>query len=114
MSGVSHARRERRQHELERNFVRMPHRATPPPKRNRSSIELPFHGISFRFIGRHRAAVYHQLDGSIEVASACTCPVHFSSGIWGWPDFEEMRVERSADCPIDEHRIESLNLERSA
>jgi hypothetical protein len=93
----------------------MPHRPALPPKRNRSSIELPrFHGISFRIIGRRRAAVYHQLDGSIEAAAICTCGVQFSSGNWGWPDFQEMRVERSGDCPIDEHRMEALRMEEVA
>jgi hypothetical protein len=107
MNASSHVRRERRQHELER--VRLPHRPAhthPPPKRNRSSIELPqFHGIYFRFVGRHRRAVYHQLDGSIEVADICGCRTEWD------PDF---RVERSANCPIDEHRIEVLSFERSA
>lgn len=102
-------RRERRQHELERNFVRMPHRASSPSKsrRNRSSIQLSFNGISFRFVGKHRVAVYHQLDGSIELATACSCEVHFSEGICGWPEFQPMRVERSRSCPIDEHRIKA-------
>lgn len=103
-------RRERRQHELERNFVRMPHRASSGlnPKRNRSSIILPeFHGISFRLIGKQRRSVYHQLDGSIELADACICEVHFSEGMHGWPDFKPMRVEHLTGCPIDEHRMEA-------
>lgn len=92
-------RRARKQHEIERNFVRMPHRL-PAPTRNRSSIQLPqFHGVSFRIIGKHRRSVYHQLDGSIELADRCTCVVHFGGG-WG-----EMRIERVSDCLIDEHRI---------
>ena len=47
----------------------------------------------------------HQLDGTIELADSCKCVTHFSEGIPGWPDFREMRVERSRDCPIDEHRM---------
>jgi hypothetical protein len=39
------------------------------------------------------------------VASACRCGTEWD------PDF---RIERSADCPIDEHRIEVMSLERSA
>lgn len=110
MSGISHARRERKQHEQERNFVRMPHRpAMPPPTKkshNRSSIVLPqFHGVSFRILGKQRRAVYHQLDGSIELADRCSCLVHFSESIWGWPDFRPMWVERMSECPIDEHRF---------
>lgn len=97
-------RRARREHELSRNFVRMPHRQ-PAPRRNRSSIHLGFHGVSFRFIGKQRRSVYHQLDGTIELADSCKCVTHFSEGIPGWPDFREMRVERSRDCPIDEHRM---------
>ena len=90
-------RQERRHHEISRNFVRMPHRAEPP-HRNRS-------GVSFRIIDKQRRSVYHQLDGSIEPASVCNCEVHFSEGMWDWPDFKPMWVERSDNCPIDEHRI---------
>lgn len=98
-------RQERRQHEISRNFVHIPHQA-PSPRRNRSSIQLPaFHGVSFRIIDKQRRSVYHQLDGSIELASTCNCEVHFSEGMWGWPDFKPMWVECSEDCPIDEHRI---------
>ena len=121
MSGISHSRRARHRHEQERNFVRMPHRQAP--RRNRSSIQLPqFHGISFRIIGKHRRAVYHQLDGSIELASACTCRVHFSvrgmsqerspEGSWYFPELQPPRAERSEDCPIDEHRMEAFHLAR--
>lgn len=99
-------RRARREHDLSRNFVRMPHRAPKPaPRRNRSSVQLEFHGISFRFIGKHRRSVYHQLDGSIELADSCKCVVHFPEGNISFPDFIPMRVERSRECPIDEHRI---------
>jgi hypothetical protein len=58
-------RKDRRRHEEERNFVRIDHCKLSKPNRNRSSIELSFHGISFRTIGKHRAAVYHQLDGAL-------------------------------------------------
>jgi len=100
------ARRERRQFEIERDFV--PQRATlPAPARNhasskRSSITLPaFHGISFRRIrektGRYwLRAGYHQLDGSWELADSCTCGTEWD------PDF---RVVRSGSCPIDDHKI---------
>lgn len=97
-------RRARREHDLQRNFVRIAHRqAAPRPKR--SSIQLEFHGVSFRSIGKHRRSVYHQLDGSIELADSCTCILHFSEGNISFPDFQPMRVERSRDCLIDEHRI---------
>jgi hypothetical protein len=101
MSSAATMRRAQRQHEIERNFVRHPV-ALPAPRHNRSSIVLPhFAGISFRIIGKHRSAVYHQIDGSVELAAACTCIVHFSGG--GLPP--ALRVERVSDCPIDEHRI---------
>ena len=95
-------RRARKQHELERNFVRMPHRQTPAnPKRNRSSIVLPeFHGVSFRIIGKHRRSVYHQLDGSIELADNCKCIFH----TWD-EDFGKAWVERISGCPIDQHSM---------
>lgn len=96
------AQRERRQFEIERDFV--PQRATlPAPARNRSSIVLPaFHGISFRLVSQgkgsrsYRRAGYHQLDGSWELADSCTCGTEWD------PDF---RVVRNGGCPIDEHKI---------
>jgi hypothetical protein len=97
-------RRARREHEAQRNFVRIPHGAAPPT-RNRSSIQLEFHGVSFRFVGGRRRAVYHQLDGGLELADCCRCIVHFSEGIWGWPDFKPLRIERVSSCPIDEHKM---------
>jgi hypothetical protein len=120
MSGISHSRRERRQHEQQRNFVRMPHRETPRLTAARFNSSLK--EFLFRIIGKHRRAVYHQLDGSIELASACTCRVHFSvrgisqerspEGQWYFPDVQPPRVERSEDCPIDEHRMEAFHLAR--
>ena len=93
------ARRERRQFEVERDFVRVPHRHPP----QRSSIVLPaFHGISFRIFGKRRRSVYHQLDGTVELADTCVCRVIFGAG-----SLSSTRVERVGGCPIDEHRIEA-------
>jgi hypothetical protein len=104
MSATS-ARRERKQFEVERNFVRMPH-ALPDRRQGGSSIVLPaFHGITFRIIGKKRRAVYHQLDGSIELATACACRVIFGAG-----GLSVTRVERVGGCPIDEHRIAAQRL----
>ena len=100
-------RQERRQHEHERNFVRMPHRA-PPLHRNRSSVELPtFHGVSFRILGKRLRSVYHQLDGSVEFADACKCVA-----CNGQDGYNRMCVERNDACPIDEHRIAAMRAMR--
>ena len=89
----------RKAYESERDFV-APIREMV--RHARSSVVLPrLAGIHFRILGKHSRAMYQQLDGSWELADACSC-------LTLWED--EFRVERVADCPIDEHKIAANRL----
>jgi hypothetical protein len=69
----------------------------------KSSVQIPrLAGVRFSKIGTHLRAIYHQLDGSIELADVCRCRQEWD------PNF---RVIRSATCPIDEHSTEAKQLE---
>jgi hypothetical protein len=81
----------------------------------RSSVQIPHSpGPKLRMIAGRLRMVYHQLDGELELADACTCTLDYREVTQVSPApcrccaVVGFRVRRNPDCPIDEHRIAAL------
>jgi hypothetical protein len=78
-----------------------------PPERSAALVEvlgretIARRGVFFTKIGRMRRSVIQQFDGETILADECKCATDWQ------PDFE---VTRSWDCPIDQHRVQALEV----
>jgi hypothetical protein len=69
----------------------------------RSSVEIiRLTGPESWFIAKQLRMVYQQMDGDVALGDECTCEA--------WWDSYSFFVRRSADCPIDQHRLELLHI----
>ena len=81
----------------------------------RSSLQIPhLAGPRLRHISGRLRMVYHQFNGELEFADACTCTID-RTVIHRVPDAPcrccavvGFVVRRDPECPIDEHRLAFL------